>query len=85
VESLESQEQTFHPSHEPLGNLAKSGRDSHIPTAPATRLMEKWKTKTRFPTFPQPPYTLALKQNKTSGGGLRPAPNEIRNAEAGRC
>src|ERR1700690_2947424 len=28
-------------SHEPLGNLAKSRRDSHIPTAPAARRMEK--------------------------------------------
>jgi DNA replication protein DnaC len=29
-------------------------RDSHIPTAPATRRMENWKTKPRFPTFPPP-------------------------------
>ena len=50
VESVESQKQAAHSFHEPLGNLAKSRRDSHIPTAPATRAMEKWKTKGRFPT-----------------------------------
>jgi hypothetical protein len=33
---------------------AKSRLDFHIPTAPTTRLMGKCKTKTRFPTFPQP-------------------------------
>jgi hypothetical protein len=37
VESVESQEQASHSFHEPLGNLANSGRDSHIPTAPATQ------------------------------------------------
>jgi hypothetical protein len=64
MESLESQEQAFHPSPQPLGNLAKSWRDSHIPTAPATRLMGKWITKNRFPTFPQPTFTLVLKETK---------------------
>jgi len=54
VESEESQKQASRPFHKPLGNPAKGRRDSHIPTAPATRLMEKWKTKNRFPTFPQP-------------------------------
>jgi hypothetical protein len=54
VETVESQEQASPCFHEPLGNPAKSRQDSHIPTVPATRLMGKWKTKTRFPTFPQP-------------------------------
>jgi hypothetical protein len=71
VESVESQEQAFHPSHEPLGNHAKSGRDFHIPTAPATRLMGKWKTKNRFPTFPQPPiYSCAEKKQKEAAAGF---------------
>ena len=30
--------------------LGNRYRDSHIPTAPMS--VEKWKTKTRFPTFP---------------------------------
>ena len=37
VESVESQNQASHSFHELLGNLAKSRRDSHIPTAPATK------------------------------------------------
>jgi hypothetical protein len=37
VESVESQKQASPSFHEPLGNLAKGGRDSHIPTAPTTR------------------------------------------------
>ena len=36
VESVESQKQAYPSFHEPLGNLANSGRDSHIPTAPTT-------------------------------------------------
>src|SRR5437016_14598122 len=36
VESVESQNQASHSFHEPLGNLTKSRRDSHISTAPAT-------------------------------------------------
>ena len=45
VESVENQKQVSHASHEPLGNLARGRRDSHISTAPAARRMEKWKTK----------------------------------------
>src|SRR5437899_12595191 len=37
VERMESQKQASHSFHEPLGNLANSGRDSHISTAPATK------------------------------------------------
>src|SRR6266571_2988417 len=57
---------------QPLGNLAKDRRDSHISTAPATRRMEKWKTKTRFPTFPPP--SLSRKTKTPEPGGLRPPP-----------
>src|SRR5450631_2295551 len=64
VESVENQKQVSHTSHEPLGNLAKSGRDSHISTAPATRRMEKWKTKSRFSTFPPPRVSLSQKKEK---------------------
>jgi hypothetical protein len=57
VESVESQRRASPSFHEPLGNLAKGGRDSHIPTAPATKRMEKCKTKKQvfhFPTAPNP-------------------------------
>jgi hypothetical protein len=36
VESVESQRQASPSFHEPLGNLAKRRRDSHISTAPAS-------------------------------------------------
>src|SRR6266403_798141 len=62
-----------------LGNLAKSRRDSHISTAPATRRMEKWKTKNRFPTFP-PPSLYAKTKNRGPPGGLRPPPGGRRFA-----
>jgi hypothetical protein len=53
VESVESQKQASRTFHEPLGNLAKRRRDFHIPTARRSGL-QKWKTKSRFPTFPAP-------------------------------
>jgi hypothetical protein len=71
VESVENRKAGFPRFPPPLGNLAKGGRDSHIPTAPATRRMEKWKTKNRFSTFP-PPSSLSLKKKTTARGGLRP-------------
>jgi hypothetical protein len=37
VETVESQRQASHEFPQPLGNLAKGRRDSHIPTAPTTR------------------------------------------------
>jgi hypothetical protein len=53
VESVEIQKQDFPSSHRSL-EISQNRRDSHIPTAPATRRVEKWKTKSRFPTFPPP-------------------------------
>src|SRR5690348_1682220 len=40
--------------HEPLGNLAQSRRDSHIPTAPATALLSKTKRQLRAGYRPPP-------------------------------
>src|SRR5437763_6743160 len=68
MESVESQRQASHSFHEPLGNLANSRRDSHIPTAPTTRAMEKWKTKSRFPTFPPPRIPLSQNKEPTTAG-----------------
>src|ERR1039457_4210971 len=68
VESVESQRQASHSFHEPLGNLANSGRDSHIPTAPATTQaafalrsmagasLPIGKPKAGFPLFPRAPW-----------------------------
>jgi hypothetical protein len=36
METVESQRQASHEFPQPLGNLAKSRRDSHISTAPTT-------------------------------------------------
>jgi hypothetical protein len=70
VESGESQNQASRPFHEPLGNPATSRRDSHIPTAPATRLMEKWKTKNRFTTFPQPQILSHAERKQKAAAGF---------------
>jgi hypothetical protein len=53
VESEESQKQASHSFHEPLGNLANSGRDSHISTAPTAKAdgkVENQKQVYHFPT-----------------------------------
>src|SRR5207247_9101366 len=72
VESVGKPKAGFPLFPQPLGNLAKDRRDSHISTAPATRRMEKWKTKNRFPTFPPP--SLSRKTKTPEPGGLRPPP-----------
>jgi len=51
VESMENQTQVFHPFHRPL-KIPQTRRDFHISTARGLRRLEKWKTQTRFPTFP---------------------------------
>src|SRR5579863_4126281 len=56
VESVEIQKQDFPSFHSSL-EISQRRRDSHIPTAPVTRAVQKWKTKNRFPTFP-PPFKL---------------------------
>jgi hypothetical protein len=38
-----------------LGNLANNARFPHFHSSGGSRRMEKWKTKSRFPTFPPPP------------------------------
>jgi hypothetical protein len=46
----ENQNQVSQRSPRALGNRSC---DFHIPAAPATTAMEKWKSKSRIPTFPQ--------------------------------
>src|SRR5262249_23931599 len=64
-----------HSFHEPLGNLAKRRRDSHIPTAPATKADGKVENQRQVFHFPTAsiPLSLRTKQNR-SAGGLRPPP-----------
>src|SRR5215475_13690114 len=65
VESVESQRQASHSFHEPLGNLAKSRRDSHISTAPATRAdgkVENQKQVSHFP--PAPSFSFRKKKHR---------------------
>ena len=62
VESVESQKQASPSFHKPLGNLAKSMRDSHISTAPATRAdgkVENQKQVSHFPTAQNPSFKSA--------------------------
>src|SRR6476646_9665062 len=79
VESVESQRQASHSFHEPLGNLAKSRRDSHIPTAPTTRAdgkVENQKQVSHFPTASTPSF----KTKTQLQAGYRPPPAEWRSA-----
>ena len=64
VESVESQKQASHSFHEPLGNLAKSRRDSHISTAPATRADGKVENQKQVFHFPTAPSSLSEEEKK---------------------
>src|SRR5574341_936367 len=48
--------------------ISQRQRDSHIPTAPTTTAMEKWKSKSRISTFPP---RLAISQKVKKRGRLR--------------
>src|SRR5258707_6827502 len=59
---------------QPLGNLAKDRRDSHISTAPATKAdgkVENHKQVSHFPTATNP---LSPGTKNRAAGGLRPPP-----------
>jgi len=58
-------------------------KDGVIPTFPQLRRrrrMEKWKTKSGFPTFPPPRMYMDLKDKNRAAGGLRPPPGGGRSA-----
>jgi hypothetical protein len=67
VDREENQMQVFHRRPRALGNR---WRDSHIPAAPATTAMEKWKSKDRIPTFPR--LVSLSKIKKTKGDSIPP-------------
>jgi hypothetical protein len=76
VESVESQRQASHSFHEPLGNLAKDRRDSHISTAPATKADGKVENQKQVFHFPTATNPFLSKQENTAaraGFALRPA------------
>src|SRR5436305_13817523 len=83
VESVESQKQASPSFHEPLGNLAKGRRDSHIPTAPTTRAdgkVENQKQVFHFPTAANP----SLSNAKTEARGRAVARPRARAGGAAR-
>src|SRR5271157_6045316 len=74
VESVESQKQASPSFHEPLGNLAKRRRDSHIPTAPATKADGKVENQKQVSHFSTAANLRFLKPKNKTRGGLRPPP-----------
>src|SRR5437763_13648634 len=78
VESVESQKQASPSFHEPLGNLAKRRRDSHISTAPATRADGKVENQKQVSHFPTAPNLYRDSRRKRAAGGLRPPPGAPR-------
>ena len=74
VESMESQKQASHSFHEPLGNFAKGGRDSHIPTAAATRADGKVENQKQVFHFPTAPIPSLSNQEIQQRAGYRPPP-----------
>ena len=61
VDGEENQKQVSHRRPRALGNRC---RDFHIPAAPATTAMGKWKSKSRIPTFPQRLIPSQIKKRK---------------------
>src|ERR1022692_2256828 len=72
VESVESQKQASHSFHEPLGNLANSRRDSHIPTAPTAKADGKVENQRQVFHFPTATVSLSQEEKHRRAGGLRP-------------
>jgi hypothetical protein len=69
---MESQKQASHSFHEPLEISPQAGE---IPTFPQLRrrgLMEKWKTKSRFSTFPPPRILISRNPKTPTQMGYRP-------------
>ena len=58
-------------STSPLEISPKAGEIPTFPQLRRRRRMEKWKTKSRFPTFPPPDFSLSKK--KTAGGRASPS------------
>jgi hypothetical protein len=72
VESVESQKQASPSFHKPLGNLANSRRDSHIPTAPTTKADGKVENQRQVFHFSTATVSLSQKEKHRRADGLRP-------------
>ena len=59
-------------STSPLEISPKAGEFPTFPPRRRRRRMEKWKTKSRFSTFPPPRFLILKTENTKTGGGLRP-------------
>jgi len=70
VESVESQRQASLSFHEPLGNLAKGGRDSHIPPAPTTRADGKVENPKQVFHFPTASVSISETHNTRRGRAI---------------
>ena len=68
---MESQRPASHSFHEPLGNLANSRRDSHIPTASATKTDGKVENQKHVSHFPTATDSLSQEQKNTRAGFAR--------------
>jgi hypothetical protein len=71
VESVESQKQASPSFHEPLGNLAKGKRDSHIPTAPTMKAAAKVENQNQVFHFPAARLPF-MKRGNQQRAGYRP-------------
>jgi hypothetical protein len=69
VERVESQKQASHSFHEPLGNLAKTGRDfTHSHSSGGEGGWKSGKPKAGFPLSHRPEYLISQRQKATAGG-----------------
>jgi hypothetical protein len=80
VESVESQKQASPSFHSPLEISPKAGEISTFPQLRRKQAVEKWKTKSRFPTFPPPRIPFFQEPKNRTSGGLRPPPGDGRFA-----
>jgi len=59
-------------SHEPLGNLANSRRDSHISTAPTAKADGKVENQRQVYHFPTATVSHISEEENQNAGGFRP-------------
>src|SRR6476620_6381724 len=64
METVESQRRAFHEFPQALGNLAHTARFPH--SLGSDKRAEKWKTKSRFPTFPRYGFIHSPTNNRPS-------------------
>src|ERR1017187_9213668 len=73
VEKREHKKKASPSFHEPLGNLTKRRRDSHISTAPAARADGKVENQKQVSHFPTAPNVYGSQEQKPGRGGAAPS------------